>query len=96
MTICDCASKFTQKKSEFDCINTNAEIILIDIDYFKATFKNISICIMISFITIHDFKAVKYITNKYVICFMYFSKANKKNQSTFVEIFKEIDLINKF
>ena len=77
-------------------MNTDAEITLTDTDYFKAKFKNISIRIMILFITVHKFEAAKHTTNKYVIYFMYFSKTDENNQSIFVEIFKEMHLINNF
>ena len=51
---------------------------------------------MILLIIVHDFEAAKHTTNKHVICLMYSSEINENDRSTFVEIFKEIHLIDNF
>ena len=85
-------SKNETSKSAY--LDTEAEITLVDIQYFKIKFKDILIRTMTSFITVRDLKAAKHSTNKYACCFMYFSKKNENDQSVFVEIIKEIHLID--
>lgn len=82
------------EKFDFDCLDTKADVTLIDMNYFKKKFKNISIRTMTSFITIRSLKIIKHTTNKYVYCFMYFFEKNKNNQSVFVEIVKEIHFVD--
>lgn len=49
---------------------------------------------MISLITVRSLKTVKHSIDEYACCFMYFSETNKNDQSVFVEIIKEVRLIN--
>lgn len=49
---------------------------------------------MILSIIVRDLKFIKHFINKYACCFMYFSEKIKNNLSVFVEITKEIHLVN--
>ena len=80
--------------SKSACLDTEVEVILIDIQYFKNKFKNISIRTIISSITIRDLRSIKHSTNKYACCLMYFSEKNEDDQSIFAEIIKKIHLID--
>ena len=76
-----------------ECLNTEAEIILIDISFFKTQCKNTSIRTMTFFITIRGLDVNKHSTNKYVIIFMYFSSINKDENFVKTLIIREIHLI---
>ena len=83
-----------EKKFESNCLDTETDVTLIDMNYFKNKFKNISIRTMTFFITVRDLKTVKHTIDKYVCCFMYFFEKNKDDHSVFVEIVREIHLVD--
>ena len=74
-------------------LNTKAKIILTNISFFKAQCENISIRIMIFFITIRGLDVNKHSTNKYVIVFRYFSSIDENENSVKTLIIREIHLI---
>ena len=79
-------------KSDFSCIDFEANITFIDEEFFQKKIKVISIKIMITSIAVKEFDITKHTTNKYVILSMYF--ADTKND-TFANavITREVHLI---
>ena len=49
---------------------------------------------MTSLITVRDLETVKHTTDKYVCCFMFFFEKDKNDHSVFIEIVREIHLID--
>ena len=82
------------EKFESDCLDTGADVTLIDMSYFKNKFKDISIRTMTSLITVRDLETVKHTTDKYVCCLMYFFEKDKDDHSVLVEIVREIHLVD--
>ena len=82
------------EKSDLECLDIEADIILDDVKYFQAKSKNIQIRTMISFITVRDLETNKHCIDKYAICSMYFSSTNKNDNKILTKIIKEIHLMN--
>ena len=78
------------------CWNTEAKITLTNAKYFAEKAKNISIRIMITFITVRSLEAQRHTTNKYVISFIFLSETNSEKRRVRVMIIKEIHLIDNF
>ena len=85
---------FSKIKFSLDCLNTDVEIILSNIKFFKTQCKNISIRIMTFFIAVRDLSTNKHSTDKYVIMLMSFSDKDKHENSIKTLITREIHLID--
>ena len=82
--------------SILECIDFDAEIILINIDFFKFQTKNhIAIRKMTTSITVRDLNANKYMTNRYAVVSIYFKKKDQRNNEIRIIIIREIHLIDE-
>ena len=78
---------------EFVCLNIDAEIVFCNRQFFKKQTSNVSIKIMITFISIRDLNVDKHMTIEYVILSMYFS--DQKNDVTIrAKITKKMHLVD--
>ena len=87
-------SLFSEVKSNFDCIDSETEIILMNEKFFNQKIMNVLIKIMTTSISVKDLKAIKHSTNKYAMLSMYFSETNSSDTSTKTVITREIHLVD--
>ena len=84
----------SEVKSDFDCIDSEAEIILMNEKFFNQKIMNVFIRIMTTSISVKNLKTIKHSTNKYAMLSMYFSETNSADISTKTIIIREVHLID--
>lgn len=85
----------SENKLNFNCVDFEAKITLIDDVFFKKKITNVFIKIMITSISVRKLKTIEHITNKYALLFMYFLKINSIDVLIKAKIIRKIYLINE-
>ena len=81
--------------SIFECVDSEAEIILTNIIFFKFQTKDrISIRTMTTSIIVLDLRTNKHLTDKYAIILIYFKEKNQQKNEVRAMTIKKIHLIN--
>ena len=80
--------------SESSCLNIETDITLTDTKFLQRQFKNISIRIMTTLITVRELETNRHQTNKYALVTMHFKNTNKIDQVVQAVIIRKIHLID--
>ena len=87
-------SLFEKASSEKNCLDIDANSVLIDRKFFEAQTSNVFIRIMIIFITVRGLRIDKHIINEYAIVFMIFIEKNDKGNDVRVMFRREVHIVN--
>ena len=81
-------------KFDFECLNIDFDIILMNKNFFKTQVSDVIIKKMITFIFVRELNINKHMFDEYVIIDMYFSEKNKNKNAVMIKIIREAHLIN--